>query len=75
MRDILDLQHAPVEHPGTFGDFLHADGPSWTTVVFDAGGAIPEAGVFDLMLELTMLVRTASAGVVSVVCQREHHTW
>jgi len=38
---ILVLQHHEYEHPGTFRDFLAADGIAWDAVRLDAGEAIP----------------------------------
>jgi len=38
---ILVFQHHPLEHPGTFRDFLAADGIAWDVVRLDAGEAIP----------------------------------
>jgi len=38
---ILVFQHHPLEHPGTFRDFLAADGIAWDAVRLDAGEAIP----------------------------------
>ena len=41
MTRILVFQHHPLEHPGTFRDFLAADGIAWDVVRLDAGEAIP----------------------------------
>jgi len=38
---ILVFQHHPLEHPGTFRDFLAADGIAWDVVRLDEGEAIP----------------------------------
>jgi len=38
---ILVFQHHPLEHPGTFRDFLAADGIAWDVVRLDAGEALP----------------------------------
>ena len=39
---ILVLQHARVEHPGKFREFLSEDGHSWDTIELDEGEALPE---------------------------------
>jgi len=41
MTRILVFQHHPLEHPGTFREFLAADGIAWDAVRLDAGEAIP----------------------------------
>lgn len=64
--NILVLQHASVEHPGIFRDFLRADGISWTKVELDAGDAIPDVGAFDLMLVM---------GGPQDVWQESEHPW
>jgi GMP synthase-like glutamine amidotransferase len=38
---ILVLQHADVEHPGKFRDFLAEDGHTWTPVRLNAGEILP----------------------------------
>ena len=38
---ILVLQHATVEHPGIFRDFLKEDGHSWDAVELDLGEPLP----------------------------------
>jgi hypothetical protein len=39
---ILSLQHIAIEDPGTFKDFLLADGLELTTVQLDEGDPIPK---------------------------------
>ena len=39
---ILVLQHADVEHPGSFRRLLQEDGHSWDAVELDAGEARPQ---------------------------------
>ena len=39
---ILSLQHIAIEDPGTFKDFLLADGLKLTTVQLDEGDTIPK---------------------------------
>lgn len=39
---ILVLQHAAVEHPGKFRDFLTEDGHTWDVVELDSGGVLPD---------------------------------
>ena len=38
---ILVLQHADVEHPGSFRKLLQEDGHSWDAVEPDAGETLP----------------------------------
>ena len=48
---ILSLQHIAIEDPGTFKDFLLADGLELTTVQLDEGDTIPQnLNEFDAML-------------------------
>ena len=48
---ILSLQHIAIEDPGTFKDFLLADGLELTTVQLDEGDSIPKnLNEFDAML-------------------------
>jgi GMP synthase-like glutamine amidotransferase len=44
---ILVFQHADVEHPAIFRDFLAEDGIAWDAVELDAGEAIPSLGAYD----------------------------
>ena len=37
----LSLQHIAIEDPGTFKDFLLADGHTLTTIQLDEGDTIP----------------------------------
>ncbi|PWE33790.1 GMP synthase [Maritimibacter sp. 55A14] len=46
---ILVLQHARVEHPGVFRDFLAEDGHSWTAVELDEGETPPPLDGFDAL--------------------------
>ncbi|MDA9659582.1 type 1 glutamine amidotransferase [Alphaproteobacteria bacterium] len=48
---IISLQHIAIEDPGTFKDFLLADGHELTTIQLDEGGNIPSnLDEFDAML-------------------------
>ncbi len=44
---ILVFQHADVEHPAIFRDFLAEDGIAWDAVELDAGQAIPSLEGYD----------------------------
>jgi GMP synthase-like glutamine amidotransferase len=44
---ILVFQHADVEHPAIFRDFLAEDGIDWDAVELDAGAAIPSLEGYD----------------------------
>ena len=44
---VLVFQHADVEHPGIFRDFLAEDGIAWDAVELDAGEAIPSLEGYD----------------------------
>lgn len=44
---LLVLQHARVEHPGIFREFLAEDGHSWDAVELDEGEALPELDGYD----------------------------
>ena len=44
---ILVFQHADVEHPAIFRDFLAEDGIAWDAVELDAGEAIPSLEGYD----------------------------
>ncbi len=46
---ILVLQHASVEHPGTFREFLNEDGHTWVPVELDEGEALPSLDGFDAL--------------------------
>ncbi len=46
---ILVLQHAAVEHPGIFRDFLREDGHSWHVVELDEGEVAPPLDGFDAL--------------------------
>jgi GMP synthase-like glutamine amidotransferase len=47
---ILVFQHIACEHPGTFRDFMRADGVATHTVELDAGEAIPCLDGFDALM-------------------------
>jgi GMP synthase-like glutamine amidotransferase len=40
---VLVFQHIDVEHPGSFRDFMAADGTTWDVVALDRGEAIPDS--------------------------------
>lgn len=63
---ILVLQHLDVEHPGIFRDFMRADGLTWDTIELDAGEAIPDVSIYDLMLVM---------GGPQDVWQEDRHPW
>ncbi len=46
---ILVLQHARIEHPGVFRDFLLEDGHDWFAVNLDEGEKLPELDKFDAL--------------------------
>ena len=46
---ILVLQHARVEHPGIFREFLKEDGHTWEAVELDEGEALPDIEGFDAL--------------------------
>lgn len=46
---ILVLQHADVEHPGVFRDFLNEDGHEWVSVELDQGEPLPAVETFDAL--------------------------
>jgi GMP synthase-like glutamine amidotransferase len=46
---ILVLQHAEVEHPGSFRKFLDEDGHQWTPVQLDQGEPLPSLEGFDAL--------------------------
>ena len=46
---ILVLQHARVETPGIFQDFLKEDGHVWDSVHLDEGARLPEIGGYDAL--------------------------
>ena len=46
---ILVLQHACVEHPGSFRKLLAEDGHSWVAVELDEGESIPDITGFDAL--------------------------
>ena len=64
--DILVLQHAAVEHPGSFRSMLQEDGHSWTPVHLDQGEKIPSIDNFDALWVL---------GGPMDVWQEEEHPW
>ena len=46
---ILVLQHARVEHPGIFREFLKEDGHTWEAVELDEGETLPDIEGFDAL--------------------------
>lgn len=46
---ILVLQHAQVEHPGIFRNFLKEDGHTWHAVGLDEGEALPDIDQYDAL--------------------------
>ena len=64
--DILVLQHAEVEHPGSFRSMLEDDGHSWTPIELDQGERIPSMDKFDALWVL---------GGPMDVWQEEEHPW
>lgn len=63
---ILVLQHARVEHPGIFRDFLREDGHSWTAVELDEGAPLPALDGYDALWAM---------GGPMDVWQEEDHPW
>ena len=63
---ILVLQHADVEHPGIFRDFLKEDGHSWDAVELDAGEALPSIDGYDALWVM---------GGPMDVWQEDRHPW
>lgn len=49
---ILVFQHAAAEHPGSFREFMDADGIQWDAVELDEGEAIPDLAPYDALLVL-----------------------
>lgn len=63
---ILVLQHARVEHPGVFRQFLTEDGHSWDSVELDEGEKLPELDGYDGLWVL---------GGPMDVWQEQEHPW
>ena len=63
---ILVLQHAEVEHPGSFRRFLQEDGHSWDAVELDAGEALPPIDGYDALWVM--------GGPIDV-WQEDEHPW
>ena len=63
---ILVLQHADVEHPGSFRRFLQEDGHSWDAVELDAGEALPPIDGYDALWVM---------GGPMDVWQEDEHPW
>lgn len=63
---LLVLQHADVEHPGIFRDFLREDGHSCDAVELDAGEALPSLDGYDALWVM---------GGPMDVWQEEAHPW
>ncbi len=66
MTRILVLQHHPLEHPGTFREFLAADGIAWDAVRLDAGEAIPPLAGYRALIVM---------GGPQDVWQEDRHPW
>ncbi|MFG1463013.1 type 1 glutamine amidotransferase [Xanthobacter sp. DSM 24535] len=47
---ILVFQHAAAEHPGSFREFMKADGVQWEAIELDAGEAIPDLAGYDALM-------------------------
>lgn len=63
---LLVLQHADVEHPGIFRDFLREDGHRYDAVELDAGEALPNLDGYDALWVM---------GGPMDVWQEEAHPW
>ena len=63
---LLVLQHASVEHPGAFRQFLREDGHSWDTVALDEGERLPAIDGYDALWVL---------GGPMDVWQEDQHPW
>lgn len=63
---ILVLQHARIEHPGTFRDFLREDGHQWVPVHLDEGETPPPLDGFDALWVM---------GGPMDVWQEDEHPW
>jgi GMP synthase-like glutamine amidotransferase len=63
---ILIFQHLACEHPGTFREFMGADGVVTHTVELDAGEAIPRLDDFDVLMVM---------GGPMDVWQKQAHPW
>lgn len=63
---ILVFQHAAAEHPGSFREFMDADGVQWDAVELDEGEAIPDLAPYDALMVL---------GGPMDVWQEEAHPW
>lgn len=50
MTRLLVFQHHPFEHPGTFRDFLAADGVRWDVVRLDESETIPALDGYDALI-------------------------
>ena len=63
---ILVLQHADVEHPGIFRNFLREDGHTWDTVELNNGAELPDLKGYDALWAL---------GGPMDVWQEDAHPW
>lgn len=63
---IVVFQHIACEHPGTFRDFMRADGVALHSVELDAGEPIPSLDTFDVLMVM---------GGPMDVWQKTEHTW
>ena len=63
---ILVLQHARVEHPGIFRDFLSEDGHTWDPIELDKGEVLPKLEGYDALWVM---------GGPMDVWQEDEHPW
>lgn len=63
---LMVLQHADVEHPGIFREFLREDGHSWDTVELHNGAPLPDLKGYDALWVL---------GGPMDVWQEDEHPW
>ena len=63
---VLVFQHIACEHPGTFRDFMRADGATMDTVELDRCDAIPRLDAFDALMVM---------GGPMDVWQKAEHPW
>lgn len=63
---VLVFQHVAAEHPGSFRDFMRADGVLWDPVELDEGETIPALDGYDALMVF---------GGPMDVWQEEEHPW
>lgn len=63
---VLVFQHVAAEHPGSFRDFMRAEGVVWDAVELDEGEAIPALDGYDALMVF---------GGPMDVWQEEEHPW